>query len=289
MPYQLCKNVMCDDRKREAFNALAGQTFDLSFEDWYRNGYWTQTNIPYTLFDNEKAISNISVNRMELVWQGQRFNYIQLGTVMTDISYRRQGLSRLIMNEIMSDWKDHCDGIFLFANESVLEFYPKFGFERQLQYRYSLTVENTAGNARKLDMDRLQDRKLLEEYYRKTNPFSQLQAVNNFGLLMFYCGSFMKDNVYYSSQCDAVMIAERNENVLVCFDIFCDAGKGFMEILTSMAPVGVDTIDIRFTPETEYQYEISPDHNDDDALFVLKSKGNIFKDNKIVFPEISHT
>lgn len=289
MAYQLCKNVMYDDRKRNAYNALAGQTFGLSFEKWYQDGYWTQSNIPYTLFDGEKAVANISVNRMELVCRGQRFDYIQLGTVMTDAACRKQGLSRFILNEIMNDWMERCDGIFLFANKTVLDFYPRFGFERQLQYRYSLKVENALGDVRKLDMDRMEDRELLEKYYKKTNPFSQLQVVNNFGLLMFYCGSFMKDNVFYSSRWDAVMIAERDENVLVCFDIYCDAGKDFMEVLTSMAPAGVDTIDIRFTPESGYPYEIVSDDNEDDVLFVLKGKGNLFKNKKVIFPEISHT
>lgn len=82
MSYQLCKNVMCDENMRRSFNSLAGKTFHLSFEDWYQAGYWSESNQPYTLFDRGTAIANISVNKMELLWQGKKRSYIQLGTVL---------------------------------------------------------------------------------------------------------------------------------------------------------------------------------------------------------------
>ena len=41
MAYHLHKHVRDDDRARAAFNALAGEVFGLSFEEWYRQGCWT--------------------------------------------------------------------------------------------------------------------------------------------------------------------------------------------------------------------------------------------------------
>ena len=32
------------------------------------------------------------------------------------------------MEWILQNWSDRCDGIYLFANDTVLDFYPKFGF-----------------------------------------------------------------------------------------------------------------------------------------------------------------
>ena len=37
--------------------------------------------------------------------------------------------------EVLRDWTNQCDGMFLFANETVLDFYPKFGFRRETQYQ----------------------------------------------------------------------------------------------------------------------------------------------------------
>ena len=228
MEYQLEKNVMHSDKLRKAYNELAQKTFGLSFEAWYQSGYCGNSHIPYTLFDGEKAVSNVSVNRMEVAWQGKVRNYIQLGTVMTDPEYRKQGLSRYLIEEVLKEWNDKADAIFLFANESVLDFYPRFGFERQVQYQYSImpvkTQGTTAENSRqqggekphieKLDTENPKHLEILEKCYQKGNPFSKLQTVNGFGLLMFYCSSFFKECIYYIPKMDAVMIAEKEAETL---------------------------------------------------------------------------
>ena len=50
---------------RASFNELAKATFDLSFENWYRNGYWSDTYIPYSVAVDNKIVANVSVNRMD--------------------------------------------------------------------------------------------------------------------------------------------------------------------------------------------------------------------------------
>lgn len=83
MNWHLEKKVRNNPAARKAFNELARQVFQLSFENWYENGYWTDSYIPYTLMDGDTAAANISVNTMKTIWNGQIKNYIQLGTVMT--------------------------------------------------------------------------------------------------------------------------------------------------------------------------------------------------------------
>ena len=110
--------------------------------------------------------------------------------------------------------------LFLFANSTTVDFYPKFGFTRTDEYQYVAPVSPTPGDFRKLDMDSAQDIALLKHYYQKSNPFSQLRVENNFGLLMFYCSAFMKHFVYYSEKNQAVAIAMQSAHELICFDIF---------------------------------------------------------------------
>ncbi|KTD10605.1 hypothetical protein Lgra_1571 [Legionella gratiana] len=59
------KGYQQDEQKRAAFNHLAVKTFDLSFGEWYQSSYWRDKYIPYTLFDGEHAIANVSVNIMD--------------------------------------------------------------------------------------------------------------------------------------------------------------------------------------------------------------------------------
>lgn len=310
MNYRLEKNVMQNDTLRNAYNELAEKTFGLNFEVWYQSGYCGNTHIPYTLFDGKKAVSNVSVNCMEVAWQGKVRKYVQLGTVMTDPEYRNQNLSRYLMEEVLRDWKDKVDTIFLFANQSVLDFYPKFGFERQAQYQYSISIE-AAGRKRgeersikkvnlenlyeveKLNIENPGHLKLLEKCYQKGNPFSKLQTVNGFGLLMFYCGSFLKDCIYYIPEMDAVVIAEKEKENLYCLDIFCEAGKDLNRILAAVATEEISRIVFQFTPAfartEQWNYEIKKIEDEDNALFVLKGKENIFAAEKLMFPEIAHT
>lgn len=71
MKYKLEKNVRDTAPVRNAFNALAMQTFQLSFEGWYENGCWSQRYQPYTLMDGGTAAANVSVNLMKTRWNGQ--------------------------------------------------------------------------------------------------------------------------------------------------------------------------------------------------------------------------
>ena len=177
MEFEIRKNVMPDPAARQSFDALARQVFGLSFEGWYQSGYWTESNLPYTLLSQETALANVSVNRLEVLLDGKRRRYIQLGTVMTRPDCRRQGLAKRLMEEVLRDWADRCDGMFLFANETVLDFYPQFGFRREIHYQYTLPVPTARGGARKLSVDSLQDLALLRACYKRGNPFSALQVV----------------------------------------------------------------------------------------------------------------
>ena len=180
MAYQIHKNVMPDPKARRAFDALASQVFGLSFEDWYAAGYWTASNLPYTLFDGDTALANVSVNRLTVLLQGRRRHYIQLGTVMTRPGHRGRGLARRLMEEVLRDWSGRCDGMFLFANETVLDFYPRFGFRRAAQSRYILPVAAPLGEARPLNPDSPRDLSVLRACYETGNPVSACQVVENF-------------------------------------------------------------------------------------------------------------
>lgn len=274
MEFEIRKNVMPDPAARQSFDALARQVFGLSFEGWYQSGYWTESNLPYTLLSQETALANVSVNRLEVLLDGKRRRYIQLGTVMTRPDCRRQGLAKRLMEEVLRDWADRCDGMFLFANETVLDFYPQFGFRREIQYQYTLPVPTARGGARKLSVDSPQDLALLRACYKRGNPFSALQVVENFGLLMFYCGSFLKDCVYYIPQQNAVAVARQEGPVLQCMDIF--GGSDLEEILSQTAAPGTERATLGFAPAGSSACCAEPISDDSDALFVLAGKENPF-------------
>ncbi len=286
--YIYTDKVRDNDYLRNSFNKLAIKIFGLDFEPWYQNGYWGDSYIPHVLIDNQCVVANVSVNIINTVWQNHKKCYIQLGTIMTDNEYRNKGLARWLINKVIDEWKDRCDSIYLFANNSVLDFYPKFGFMKATEYQYQMPISKKNGLVRKLDLISQQDKELLLRKYSQSNPFSALPMEQNFGLLMFYCSQFMKNNVYYVKQYDAIVIAEYDSDTLICYDIFCNGESCLQDILSVMVAANTKTVVLGFTPKQREKYKVSGLHEEDTTLFVLKDKENIFSDNQIMFPLLSH-
>ena len=103
MELQFSKQVRHSAALRAAYNALTQETYGFSFEPWYQAGYWGDAHVPYTLFDGGRAVSNVSVNRMELLLDGQARSCVQLGTVMTGPAYRGRGLSRRLVEVVLAE------------------------------------------------------------------------------------------------------------------------------------------------------------------------------------------
>ncbi len=301
MAYHLHKHVRDDDRVRAAFNALAGEVFGLSFEEWYRQGCWTDRYIPYLLLDGDRAAANVSVNRMETDWDGKRKHCIQLGTVMTAPAYRGRGLARMLIEEVLRDWLDRCDALYLFANDTVLDFYPKFGFQRQAETQRRLLPSLLPAAApqplRRLDMALPADRELLRACYQRGNPHTRLPMLDNEGLLMFYCASFLRDHVFYLEDSQTAAILEREEDALICLDLYGGRNTpaqalphllgSLLQSLPDHWTAGTKELRLGFAPAGEALGEAIP-IGEDDALFVYAEKENPLSGWQGMFPLLSH-
>jgi len=136
--YLFTTNVKDHAGYRASFFELAMLVFDLDFRAWYTSGGWNEHYRCYAYVDQGKVIANASVNKMTIASDGQFYTAIQIGTVMTHPDYRNQGLSGKLMQHILDEYENRCDFIFLFANETVHDFYPKFGFQRVKESSFSL-------------------------------------------------------------------------------------------------------------------------------------------------------
>ena len=282
----LDKKIRGNDHARAAFNTLAGATFGLNFENWYQNGYWNEKYIPYTMFDGEKAVSNVSVNIMDFETDGGIKHYIQLGTVMTSPEYRHRGLIKQIMKEVDADFADK-DGVFLFANDSVLDFYPKFGFKKADEYRYAKAVKGAGEcSLSKVPMNSKDD-------WNKIYKIIENSAANgrffmrNADLDMFYLSQFMTGNVYCSSRLNAYPVIEFRDREAFISDIFSEKKIDLNDLIDEL---GAEThrVILNFTPDYTDGFEEEQVHEEDTTLFL---KGGIISDlnhEKMMFPELSH-
>lgn len=275
---------------RHGFNSLAKATFNFDFEDYYKSGYWNERYIPYALLDEDNVVANVSANILDFFVCGEMKRYIQIGTVMTDREYRGRGLSRFLLETVISEWQDKSDLIYLFANNTVLDFYPKFGFMKKSEYQYSKGIKSkqTSVTARHLNMDEQENRELLLRLSDTTRSFSKLTALHNTGLVMFYATSFMKDDFYYIKNLDAAIFARYEGDTLHLNDIFSSNEITVDQVISAMKRQDTDSIVLGFTPVDTDGYSCEPYLQEDDTLFVLAKDRSIFDTHNLMLPILSH-
>ena len=290
---ELVSNYMRDDTLRHALNDLTKKTFGFDFEGWVTGGYFEGDYIPYSLIEDGKIISNVSANRMTFLQNGVDRNYIQIGTVMTDEAYRRQGLAKKLMEHVIKQYKDDCDGFYLFANPDAVVFYNRCGFSREMEYRYSVKNEfcmrKSAGEI--FISVNAADKQMKQKYMnmvRRSAANSSLEQLNKFGLQMFYTADM--ENVYYSTDMDCFIVAEIEENTLLLQSIVSENNVALMDILQRVRGE-YHKCQLGFVPAmkdmdicTAEKY----DGADDYRLFYLGEQLKSIENEKLYFPELSH-
>ena len=284
MKYTLVKQVRDKPALRKDFFSLAQETFGLSFEDWFQNGFWTDRYIPYALTEENRVLSNASVNIIDTVWRGREMRLIQIGTVMTRPEYRNRGLARRIIAEILADWREKSEAVYLYANDAALHFYPKCGFQPAAEYQYSRPVCPTPGDFAKLDMGQLSSRALLARCYRASNPFSELPVRDQYGLVMFYCTGGLKDCVYYSKEYDTVCVAQAQGNILLCYDLFGEPSARLETVLEKLAEPQIQRVELGFTPTEKTGYHSRKIQEEDTTLFVYAGIQKQFQQERVMMP-----
>ena len=285
--FKIIKNYRENELLRTGFCKLSNKIFGLDFEDWYQNGYWGDNYIPYSVAVCEKIVANVSVNIIDMMSGGTKKHYIQLGTVMTDEAYRNKGFIRKLMEEIDKDYQ-YVEGVYLFANDSVLNFYPKFGFKKAEEFQYSKGVcIKTQRNISKISMRGKSDWHVLEQAIKSSVRNESFGMDNNMCLIMFYVTKFMQDNVYYIKDNDIYVIAEEEGSDLFIHNVFSKQIVDLDKVISSFGEE-ITKVTLGFTPLDGSGYKISKVQQDDTTLFVKGKIQTEFENAKIMFPTLSH-
>lgn len=275
-----------DKQLRDSFNRLAEQTFGLNFEGWYQNGFWGENYDPHSIVIDGEVVSNVSVNRTDLVFGGRRYHILQLGTVMTAPEYRGRGLNRAIMEYIEREYAD-ADGIYLFANDTVVDYYPRFGFRpgREMACCKAVAASDTC-RAEQVLMDGPAAWDRLAKAMEKSTFREGCPMVGNPGLIFFYVSQFMTDAVYHIPSLDAWVIAEQEGSSLTIHNIFADASVTVEDVAAAF--MGVEEICLGFAPENAGGWESYELQEEDTHFFVKGSVFAEFEESGLRIPSLSH-
>ncbi len=284
--YTYIKAYKDNDKMRKGLNELTEKTFGFNFENWYFNGFWGDKFIPHSLVDGNKVIAHVSVNLMDFHMDGTEKHYIQIGTVMTDKDYRGQGLSYYLMQKVINEYRDKADGIYLFGNDSVINFYPKFGFVKSKEYQYSKDIYSI-NNVKKIQQVDISDTVKWEDFFStvKSSVSNDRFNMNNPGLVAFW--TRWSRSVYYLTEEDTYIIADVKGENLFIKQIIASHKVNLERVISSFGSE-IKRVTLGFTPYDGNGYKAQEFHEEDCTLFILGKDLENIENKKLIFPTLSH-
>ncbi|PCW57731.1 GNAT family N-acetyltransferase [Listeria monocytogenes] len=290
MNYEMISDYKDNKMYRDSFNKLAESTFDINFEEWFRSGFWNDKYVCYSYIDNNEVISNVSINKMNLIYQGENYSALQIGTVMTHPNYRGQGLAKNLLNHVIAKYEDQYDFLYLFANDTVLDFYPKFGFERIEESSFTVdacNLKKKASKLKKLNPDNKTDFQLISRIVSKRASLSNILDVKESeDLLKFYVLIALKNELYYLEELDVIVLMEQEGTDLYVLDILSTKKLDVVEVLSYLSTKKIETIHLLFTPEKSKYIDAAYIIETEDMLFVRPNV--LTSENYFLFPATSH-
>ncbi|WP_420489363.1 GNAT family N-acetyltransferase [Neobacillus niacini] len=250
---------------------MATKTFGIDFETWYRNGFWTDKYQPYSFTNNGQIVANVSVNILDLVINNEEKQAVQIGTVMTHPDYRNQGLAKQLMDRVLKDYSN-VEVFYLFANETVLDFYPRFGFDPVEEIQFSMDYCHVPSNqvrVRKLDGRKPEDLAFIYNLAARRHPISRIFGTTSTEeLLMFYCLMVFSQDLYYLEEDQALVIFQIDDDVLHLYDVVSMEKVKVLDILSKISNENINQIIFHYHPdEKELKFE-KQSYQSDTVLFV---------------------
>jgi len=221
--YKIHENCRDNDQLRTMFYDCIKAVFPgIDFKTWHDRGFWTEHYIPHAIVRDNKMIANVSASTMNIILNGQKVRGVQIGTVATLPEFRNQGLSRYLMEYVLHKYDDTTDLFFLFANETVLDFYPKFGFKRydEVVFKTTAGLPSADYSARKLSVDSDDDIALIRRLLADRLPLTALfGAVDYDFITWWHILNIFPDKLYYLPDNDILFIISEKDDQLHIWDI----------------------------------------------------------------------
>ncbi|HBM3446052.1 TPA: GNAT family N-acetyltransferase, partial [Listeria monocytogenes] len=205
-------------------------------------------------------------------------------------NYRGQGLAKNLLNHVIAKYEDQYDFLYLFANDTVLDFYPKFGFERIEESSFTVdacNLKKKASKLKKLNPDNKTDFQLISRIVSERAPLSNILDVKESeDLLMFYVLIALKNELYYLEELDVIVLMEQEGTDLYVLDILSTKKLDVVEVLSYLSTKKIETIHLLFTPEKSKYIDAAYIIETEDMLFVRPNV--LTSENYFLFPATSH-
>jgi GNAT superfamily N-acetyltransferase len=271
--HEVHENVRDNENLRSKFYDFVQTIFpSADFKVWFEKGFWLNNYKPFAIVMDDKIVSNVSITRMNLFVDGRERSGVQFGTVGTIPEYRGKGLSKYLMDYVLNRVKDSVDLLFLYANEDVLDFYPKFGFDRysEVIFKCRSYIPEANYSARKLDINSQADFKIIRRLVDERLVISRLFGANDYGFItLWHILNIFPDNILYLEDDDIILIISERDGHLRVWDIIyskpIDVDSAISKVIRENT---VKSISYYFSPDQlNFKYD-SVEEDIDSPLFV---------------------
>jgi predicted N-acetyltransferase YhbS len=235
----------------EAFLDFVPRVFPrITFRGWYEHGGWDERYVVFALADGERLVASASLMRMQVVLRDQPLAGWQLGAVGTLAEHRGQGLQNRVLPRLL----EHAgaeDLVFLFANHQVLDFYPRFGFERVREwlFRAECRVAPEGPALRALDLASPEDRALLRRIAAKAEPVTTLFGARDYGTtILWYWSNFYGRGLRHAPDHDAILVVDQSDELLRIYDVLTATPLDVAAYLPRLITTPITELEFGFTP-----------------------------------------
>jgi len=270
----LKENYRDDDKLREAYYAYIKTVFpSADFKSWYERGYWPPEFIQYSLVKDGRVLSNVSVSKMNILLNGKTISGVQIGAVGTIPEFCRQGLSRYLMEHVIEKYQKAVDLIFLFANETVIDFYPKFGFTRHDESVFiaKSDIPKPEFAARKLEINNAGDMALVEDYLARRQDLTVRFGARGYDkITLWHVLNLHPERLWYVEEDGVIVIANEKEGHLHVWDVIFSRPIDLSAVLPKIIKSDtIQSIRYYFAPDVVGYGFDETEIIDDSPLFTL--------------------
>lgn len=273
MNIEILENYRDDKEIRDLFFEFTPKAlYGADFKKWYELGCWDNRYKPFSIIIDGLMVSNVSISELDIYLDNKILNALQFATVGTLPEYRNQGYSRHLMEYVLNKYKGKIDLYYLFANENVIDFYPKFEFKRKFEgiFKSKCNPIESVGELRKLHVEDIHDfeiiRDLLKNRHCETRKFSPIDYdfVTLWHIIYVY-----PQNIYYDEKEKNIFIFTHKGKKLHLFDVIsCEKLSFDSNIKKKILNPKIEEIYYYFDPEEIGVQEYKCISDEEGILFV---------------------
>jgi GNAT superfamily N-acetyltransferase len=295
--YATMNNCVCrirhsDSAYHDRFFSFVASIFKVgrTFFDWGARGGWVDGYEVFAMIVDGQIVSTVGRQSMQCVINGEARNGYQIGAVATHSDHRNRGLARALMERVLDELDAPDQPVIVFANASVLDFYPRFGFRRLAQSRFVGHIDVRPANtlAPSLDLSKATDRTWLADHCVRANAIGRgFTARDYYPTLLFHLTreplrTFRLDSL------EAVVVAQQDGERLLIRDLLAVRAFSLMDALPRLCTQPARTIEFGFHPEVWWpNAESEALHDAESRLFVRGTAAEVGE--PVRFPDLAHT